>query len=116
LSYASCFPKTLSDFWADAVKLKERRRNNRPRPISIQKRRKDGLLAARSTWSSNQTFALHALASKLANAANGFSLFASALLRRLLVIIPHLHFAEDTFALHFLLESAKRLINVVIAD
>ena len=64
----------------------------------------------------NQTFALCPLASQLANAANGFSLFAGALLRRLLVVVPHLHFAEDTFALHLLLESAERLIDVVIAD
>jgi hypothetical protein len=28
----------------------------------------------------------------------------------------HLHFAEDAFALHFLLEGAKRLVNIVVAD
>jgi hypothetical protein len=28
----------------------------------------------------------------------------------------HLHFAEDALALHFLLERAKRLVNIVVAD
>jgi hypothetical protein len=28
----------------------------------------------------------------------------------------HLHFAENAFTLHLLLESAKRLINVIVAD
>jgi len=28
----------------------------------------------------------------------------------------HLHFAENTFTLHLLLESAKRLVNIVVAD
>jgi hypothetical protein len=64
----------------------------------------------------NQTFTLKTLASQLANAANRFSLFAGALFRGLLVVVAHLHFPENAFALHFLLESAERLINVVIAD
>jgi hypothetical protein len=64
----------------------------------------------------DQAFALHPLASQLANAANGFCLFAGALLRRLLVVVAHLHFAENAFALHLLLESAERLVNVVVAD
>ena len=63
-----------------------------------------------------QTFALRALAGQLAGAANGLGLLACPLLRWLLVMSAHLHFAEDAFALHFLLESAERLINVVVAD
>jgi len=64
----------------------------------------------------NQTFALGALTGQLANATNGFGLLASTLLRRLLVVVAHLHFAENAFALHLLLESAESLINIVIAD
>jgi hypothetical protein len=31
-------------------------------------------------------------------------------------VSAHFHFAENALALHLLLESAKRLINVVVAD
>jgi len=96
-------------------KHKERRRIDRPRPTSIQKRPKDGLLTA-CAGASNQTFALCTLACQLANAANGFSLFASALLGGLFVIITHLHFTENAFALHLFLQGAERLINVIVAD
>ena len=64
----------------------------------------------------NKAFALSALASKLANATNSFSLLASTLLRRLFIVVAHLHFAENTFALHLLLESAESLVDIVIAD
>jgi hypothetical protein len=64
----------------------------------------------------DETFALGALACQLAYAADGFCLFASALLRRLFVVIAHLHFAEDAFALHLLFQSAESLINVIVAD
>ena len=72
------------------------------------------LTAARTA--ADETFALKTLASQLANATNSLGLFASALLRRLLIVVAHLHFAENTFALHLLLESAERLVNVVVAD
>jgi hypothetical protein len=62
------------------------------------------------------TFALQALAGQLANAANGFSLFTGTLLRWLFVVVAHLHFTEDAFALHLLLERPEGLIDVVIAD
>jgi hypothetical protein len=70
----------------------------------------------RTTATADEAFALQALASQLANAANGFCLFASALLRRLFVVVAHFHFTEDAFALHLFLESAERLVNVVVAD
>lgn len=73
-------------------------------------------LASSRTTAGYKTLTLQALACQLANTTNGFSLFTSALLGRLLVEITHLHFTEDTFALHLLLQSAKRLIDVVIAD
>ncbi|AQZ53155.1 hypothetical protein Mame_03854 [Martelella mediterranea DSM 17316] len=31
-------------------------------------------------------------------------------------MVAHLHFAEDAFALHFLLQSAEGLVNIVVAD
>jgi hypothetical protein len=68
----------------------------------------------RSAW--QQAFALSALAGQLAGAADGFRLFAGALFRRLFIMSAHLHFAEDAFALHFLLQRAKRLVNIVVAD
>jgi hypothetical protein len=70
----------------------------------------------RRTAAGDQAFALHALAGQLAYAANGLGLFAGALLRRLLVVVAHLHFAEDAFTLHLLLERPEGLIDVVIAD
>ena len=63
-----------------------------------------------------KTFTLCALACQLANAAYGFGFLAGALLRRLLIEIAHLHFAENAFALHFLFQRTKRLINIVVAD
>jgi hypothetical protein len=92
---------------------------NRPRPASIQKRRKNDLLTSRrcsGAWARNQTFALHTLARQLTNATDGFSFFASTLLGWLFVKVAHFHFAENAFALHLFLERAKRLINIVVAD
>jgi hypothetical protein len=63
-----------------------------------------------------KAFALRTLASQLADAADGFGLFARTLLGRLFVEVTHLHFAENAFALHLLLESAERLVDIVIAD
>lgn len=68
------------------------------------------------TTAADETFTLCALTGQLASAANGFSLFAGALFRWLFIVATHLHFAEDTFALHLFLESAESLINIVIAD
>lgn len=70
----------------------------------------------RRAATADKAFALSALARKLANAANGFGLFAGTLLRWLLVKITHLHFTENAFTLHFLFKSAERLIDIVIAD
>jgi len=63
-----------------------------------------------------QTFALETLARQLAGAAHGFGLFTGALFGGLLVVSAHLHFTEDAFALHFLLERAESLVNIVIAN
>src|SRR5688572_2009795 len=65
---------------------------------------------------SRAAFALCLLARELSCPANGFGLFAGALLRGLLVIIAELHLAEDAFALHFLLQRPEGLIDIVIAN
>src|SRR6266446_6886831 len=64
----------------------------------------------------NQSFPHRLLASKLAEAAHRLGLFSCRLLRWLLVEAPPLHFAEHAFPLHLLLQDAKGLIDVVIAD
>ena len=66
--------------------------------------------------SRQQAFALGALAGQLAGAANGLGLLAGALLRGLLVVHVALHFTEAAFALHLLLQSLERLIDVIIAN
>jgi len=68
------------------------------------------------TSATDETFALGALAGKLAHTPHSFSLLASPLLGGLLVEVAHLHFAENAFALHLLLESAERLVDIVITD
>src|SRR5438309_16704 len=63
-----------------------------------------------------QAFALQLLAGQLARAAHGFGLFAGLLLGGLFVVTAELHLAENTLALHLLLERLEGLIDVVIAD
>ncbi len=72
--------------------------------------------AGRRAATGNQTLALGALARQLAGATNGLGLFTRTLFRRLLVKVAHLHFTEDAFTLHLLLESAESLIDIVIAN
>lgn len=81
-----------------------------------QKRRLFLGRSASAAGAANEAFTLCTLASELTGATNGFCLFASALFRWLFVVAAHLHFAEDTFALHLFLESAESLINIIIAD
>jgi hypothetical protein len=87
-----------------------------PARSCIRKRRNDGRLTGAWTRGYDAAFALGALASQLANATNGFGLFTRTLLRGLFIVVAHLHFTKDAFALHLLLESAESLINVVVAD
>lgn len=63
-----------------------------------------------------QTFALKLLARQLAGAADSFCFFADALFGRFFVGAAHLHFAEDAFTLHLLLENAKSLVDVIVPD
>src|SRR4029079_7754187 len=64
----------------------------------------------------DQAFADRLLARRLAAAAHGLALLARRLLRRLLVEAPALHLAEHSLALHFLLQDAKRLVDIIVAD
>ncbi|NRP70704.1 hypothetical protein ILFOPFJJ_01585 [Ensifer psoraleae] len=63
-----------------------------------------------------QAFALEFLAGELPVTAHGFRLFAHALFGRLFVGAARLHFAENAFALHLLLQNAKGLLDVIIPD
>jgi hypothetical protein len=92
--------------------------SNRPRQIAIRFRQNDGRSTgcSRPAAGDDATFALRTLAGELANTTNSFSLFAGALLRRLFVVVAHLHFTENAFALHLFLKSAERLINIVVAN
>ena len=63
-----------------------------------------------------EAFALGALAGQFARTAHGLGLLASFALGRLFEMVATLHFAEETFTLHLLLERFQRLIDVVIAD
>ena len=63
-----------------------------------------------------EALTFHALAHELAIAANRFSFFAGTFFGWLLKITTQFHFPKHAFSLHLLLESAQRLINVIIAD
>ncbi len=62
-----------------------------------------------------EAFAVHALAQQLAVASYGLGPLALAALRRLFEVAAELHFAENTLALHLLLERAQGLIDFVVA-
>ena len=64
----------------------------------------------------DQTFALGALAGQFAGAANRFSALTGFLLGWLFEVLTGLHFPEQAFALHFLLQRAQGLLDIVIAD
>src|SRR5215212_6338289 len=63
-----------------------------------------------------QAFTLQLLAGQLARAAHGLGLFAGLLLGGLFVVSAELHLAENTLALHLLLQRLEGLIDIVIAD
>jgi hypothetical protein len=66
------------------------------------------------TW--QQAFALSLLACSLAGTANGFCFFTDTALGWLFESLARLHFAEETFPLHLLLQNPKGLFNIVITD
>lgn len=55
------------------------------------------------------------LALELARAANGFGRFAHPAFGGFFVMLAHLHFTENAFALHFLFQRAQCLIDIVVA-
>src|SRR5919112_6367278 len=59
---------------------------------------------------------LHLLADQLACPTHRLRPLAGLLLGGLLVVAAQLHLAEDALALQLLLECAKRLVDVVVAD
>lgn len=60
-------------------------------------------------------FPIHPLPQQLAVTANGFGLFAGLAFGRLLIGTAQLHFPENAFALHLLLQRFQRLIDVIVA-
>src|SRR6266576_4135974 len=63
-----------------------------------------------------QAFALQLLAGELARAAHGFRFFAGLFLGWLFIMTAELHLAENTLALHLLLQRLEGLIDSVIAN
>src|SRR5258708_22597317 len=63
-----------------------------------------------------QAFTLQLLAGELAGAAHRFGLFAGFLLGGLFIMAAELHLAENSLALHLLLQRLEGLIDVVIAN
>src|SRR6185295_9475275 len=61
-----------------------------------------------------EAFALHLLALQLAGAADGLRLLAGAALGRLFVVVAQFHLAEETLALHLLLERLQGLVDIVV--
>src|SRR5215470_8431097 len=69
-----------------------------------------------SAGCSDKALALGLLASELADATDRFSLFPVRSLGWLLVKSSALHLAKNAFALHFLLQYPKSLVDVVVAN
>jgi len=75
-----------------------------------------GWLRSAGRPSAEEPFTLRTLSGQLAHTTHGLGFLARPLLRWLFVKVTHLHFAEDTFTLHFLLERTQRLINIVVPN
>jgi hypothetical protein len=63
-----------------------------------------------------KAFALRFLPGEFTGAADRLGLLPGALLRGLLVEFPALHLAEGPLTLHLLFQSAKGLLDIVVAD
>src|SRR5665811_511699 len=63
-----------------------------------------------------QAFALQLLAGELARAAHRLGPFAGLLFGGLFIMAAELHLAENTLALHLLLQRLEGLIDIVIAN
>jgi hypothetical protein len=63
-----------------------------------------------------ETFALQFLARQLAGPADCFRLLTCALFGGLFIMAAKLHFAENSLALHLLLERLEGLIDVIVTN
>jgi hypothetical protein len=63
-----------------------------------------------------QTLALQLFARQLTGTANGLTLLADFPLRGLFVVAAEFHLAENTFALHLLLQHPEGLVDIVVTD
>src|SRR5215472_6084813 len=63
-----------------------------------------------------QTLALQLLAGEFTGATDGFCLLPDSPLGRLFIMAAELHLAEETFALHLLLQSLEGLVDIVVTD
>ena len=63
-----------------------------------------------------EAFTLQTLAFQLARTTDGFSVFTRALFRRLFIVAAQLHFPEDAFALHLLLEGFQGLVDIIVTN
>jgi hypothetical protein len=70
----------------------------------------------RKGFALKQAFLLGSFAGQFAGASHSLGLFTGPALRRLFKILPHFHFAEDALALQLLLQGAKRLIDIIVAN
>ena len=69
-----------------------------------------------SRGSSDQPVSNGLLARELASAADSFRFLSRSLVRGLLIEAPAAHLPEHALALHFSLENAKRLLDVIVSN
>ena len=71
----------------------------------------------RPKWTgSKKTFALCLFTGQLTSPPDRFRFFTGAFFRWLLVMLPKFHLAENAFPLHLLLQSAERLVDIVVTN
>src|SRR5262249_20223151 len=63
-----------------------------------------------------QTLALQLFSGELAGATDGFCLLPDSPLGRLFIVAAELHLAEETFALHLLLQRLEGLLDIIVTD
>src|SRR6516165_11538293 len=63
-----------------------------------------------------QTLPLQLLAGELTGATDCFCLLPGPPLGGLFIMVAELHLAEETFALHLLLQRLEGLVDIVVAD
>jgi len=61
-------------------------------------------------------FSIQALTHRLPVTPDGIAFFASPAFRGFFIGTPPLHLAKSAFALHFLLQNAKRCVDVIVSN